>query len=290
MLSLALVASCGRISFASVDGSHGDGGSNADGALADAAMLGTFGTKVLVDELNSGANDEEPSFTEDRLDIVLRRGPQIFEATRATTSSPWADIQPVVAIDGDGYEINPALTADGLALYFSTDISGTNDIWVVTRATRQSAWSAPVRVDDLDTNANETGSYVTPDGKHFVYESDMLGDNYDLYIAERTGLLTFGAAVPLEAVNSTADDGEGRLFDSGRGVVFSSSREGSTRGSDIYIATRPMPSGPFSNVRALDEINSLTDDFDPWISEDGHVLMFSQVGSSGSYDLFEVMR
>jgi WD40 repeat protein len=124
---------------------------------------GTYGPRALVTELNSTANDRQPSIRRDGLEMFLgsdRLGTlgalDLWVATRARTSDPWSapvNLGPVVnttQVDG-----RPALSSDGTTLYFQSTRPGAVgcasgaacifDFWVTTRA----------RLDDADDDDND---------------------------------------------------------------------------------------------------------------------------------------
>jgi Tol biopolymer transport system component len=107
---------------------------------------GNFVPAVLVSELSTPHEDEQPSIRRDGLEIFFasnRPGSlsstatDIWVATRASTSDPWS--QPVTlgqVINTDKLEARPFLSLDGRSLYFFSDGrggSGGTDLFVSTR-------------------------------------------------------------------------------------------------------------------------------------------------------------
>jgi len=108
----------------------------------------------------------------------------------------------------------------------------------------------------------------------------------DLFEAQRANIGDLWSA-PVERTElTTADvDGGPTLALGGRLLVYFTIRSGGTGGTDLYTATRDAPMQPFTNLTELTELNTVDDDQDPWISEDGRVLVFSRNG-----DLYMAVR
>ncbi len=123
---------------------------------------GTFGRAVLVTELSTSSNDEEPTISRNGLEMYFisdRPGStpdgfggfsrDIWVSTRARTSDPWGTPQNLDVMNarlGGGpinskyYEARPALSFDGTFLYFVNggrpeNLGGQRwfDIWMSTR-------------------------------------------------------------------------------------------------------------------------------------------------------------
>jgi len=106
---------------------------------------GTFGPAVLVEELNSPADDQALAIRRDGLELIIASnregtlgGLDLFVATRASTSEPWSTpvhLGPV--LNSAGVEAGVALSSKGTALYFHSGRPGglgAFDIYVSTRS------------------------------------------------------------------------------------------------------------------------------------------------------------
>ena len=118
---------------------------------------GEFTPAVLVPELSTCSEDEQPAIRLDGLELFFvsdRPGGfgagDIWVSTRASTADPWLpplNLGPV--INTAGIEGRPALSFDGRGFYFFSDGhggSGGTDLFVSTREKVTDAWSAPVNV------------------------------------------------------------------------------------------------------------------------------------------------
>ncbi len=107
-------------------------------------VRGYFEVPVLLGpEVNSPYHEWSPSVTSDETEIFfasLRRGRwEVFTATRTSVDEDFRNVRPVDEIlTGDGDEINPWISRDGLRLYFNAGSSfdsqcSTATIYVATR-------------------------------------------------------------------------------------------------------------------------------------------------------------
>jgi hypothetical protein len=260
-----------------------------DAAIDAPAPLGPWGTPTPIEI--TPVNDDDPSATGDLLELYFDRAGNIYVTTRASLTSPWTDPVMVAEVSSASTETTPEVSYDGLTLYFASNRAptlGTYDIWVSTRATRSAAWGTPVRVDELSSTAAEGASAQTH-ALTIVLDTNRAGmGNLDIYAAERTSpIAPWGAPVPLQGIN-TDDFNEGNpmMTEDRLTLYFDSNRTGNI---DIFVATRPNPTAPFSLPQRLDELSTAGMDGDPWISPDGRTLLFAS-NRDGTTRLWQVTR
>jgi len=105
---------------------------------------GTFGAPRLVPGINSLSDDGHPNVRRDGLEIFFysqrtdlpgaQGGPDIFVATRASTSDVWSTpVNLGPDINSAGSETRPTLSWNGTRLYFGSSRQGSSDIFVATR-------------------------------------------------------------------------------------------------------------------------------------------------------------
>jgi Tol biopolymer transport system component len=190
----------------------------------------------------------------------------------------------------------PSFSADGLSLFFCSDVSGNMDLWVTTRTSLTNAWEQPIALDTINTLADEAFPAVSADG-HSLFFSDwfLFYDNQrpdgfgigDLWVSTRTSLQEpWQPAINLgPVVNSVYSDATPTISGDGLTLIFASDRPGNVPGSgsgfsglDLWITTRSDPSDPEFwsepvNLGAV--VNSSYADWSPNLSRDGLALYFS---------------
>lgn len=208
--------------------------------------------------------------------------------------------EPVANINSDYDDGGPEISSDGLALYFQSNRAGGEggfDIYVAQRANTTDAWGTPKQLGPgtINTNANEVGSSIAADGLTLIFSADRTTPNaYDLYIATRTSVADdWGTAVRMGSIiNTEFDEGGPSLSSDGLTLFFHSDRKGGRGLSDIYMATRSVPTGPWDSVANLATINSTAFDVAPEISQDGLTLYFhsDRAGGLGQLDIWVSKR
>jgi Tol biopolymer transport system component len=155
-----------------------------------------FGTPVnLGPGVNTSFEEYGADISADGLTILFSREPpgsvgtpDIYMATRPTTAVPFgAAVNLGSPINTSGYEYQPSLSNDGLALFFTSDRANPIvdvDFWVSTRASLAAPWGTPVRLGPNVNGAflDETGD-IAWDGSSFVFDSTRDGGDYHLYQA-----------------------------------------------------------------------------------------------------------
>ncbi len=117
----------------------------------------------------------------------------IWVSTRATQNDNWgepANLGPVVNSTRD--EIGPAISPDGLTLFFSSGYPytprpggfGRSDLWVTQRASKNEPWGKPVNLGPIvNTTANEIRPNISADGSTIYFCSTRAGGqgNWDIW-------------------------------------------------------------------------------------------------------------
>src|SRR6266536_1839492 len=232
-------------------------------------------------------------------------------ADAATDDGPrWSDWSPPSnlgpLINATGFDQSgPALSKDGLSLYFASDRTGgfgRNDLWVAQRASRDDAWGAP---RDLGPAVNSVGDDFAPnfsnDGHWMYYSSDRPGGcgAQDLYVSYRQHTqddFDWQPTVNLGCVvNTPFNDWLPDPFeDLATGVTilyFSSNRPGGIGFLNTYASTQ-AEDGSFGSAALVPELSSAARDARPVVSRNGLELYLAsnRAGGLGDWDLWVSRR
>jgi len=206
--------------------------------------------------VNSPHNDWGPNLSVDGLTLFLasdRPGGcgsiDIWVTTRTTTDADWSapvNLGETVNIFAD--EICPAISADGLQLYFSEwgvfrpGGYGGSDMWVTTRETTSDPWGTPVNLGPaVNSSAHDDGPFITADGLALFFSSDRPGGygGSDMWVSTReTASDPWDTPVNLgPAVNSSDSDSVPRISADGSTLYFASNRSGGSGNFDLWQAS-----------------------------------------------------
>lgn len=273
---------------------------------------------ALDDRINvREARDRGPTLSGDGLTMVFfsnRRGQDdLFVATRTSVTSPWSEPVALDAINTDGDEVFPALSADGLALFFSDSFAqasrrpgnlGGADLWVSTRANLQAAWQPAVNLGPVVNGASfDTSPCLSSDGRTLFFASldrpqnirQGRGSRFDLWMTTRSDPSNpTGWEPPVHlgpVVNTIYGETEPSLSGDGLALYFASDRPSPGRPdffcadgrcsamNNIWVARRPSTFEPFGPPVSLGvHFLNLGYMLDPCISPDGSTLFFATSG------------
>lgn len=141
-----------------------------------------FGVPTLVDGVNAGFEAGQPFETADGAELwfASSRAPGLGgrDLWRATWDGVrFSNPRHVDGLSSAGEDWAPMLSDDGLTLYFSASNGGQGfDVYRAHRAAREAPFSAPVRLDALNTPGDDFASWLSP-------------DDCRLYLGQGTGLL-----------------------------------------------------------------------------------------------------
>jgi len=141
---------------------------------------------VLGPEVNSIADDVNAQLSFDGLELYFnsdrpdgRGGGDIWVTTRLTLADQWG---PAVnlgpQVNSSGTEMAPAITGDGLRLFFGRTASGAAgfDLWVASRMTREEPWGTATQLGmPVNTSASEAHVSVSADGLALFFSSHPYG-------------------------------------------------------------------------------------------------------------------
>jgi Tol biopolymer transport system component len=226
--------------------------------------------------------------------------PATVAADRFSDWSAPVSLGPVV--NSAATENTPAISADGLSLYFGSTRAGgagSADLWVSHRESAASDWEAPrnlgATVNSPDIDA---GAALSRDGHWLYFTSNRAGgsgsnDNWVSYRTDVHDDLAWEEPVNLGSVTNTAEyEGGvglwGPEFYFNRGSVPNAPVAGPP--ADIYVSL--SAGNDFGPPVPVTELNSDGIDQRPSIRIDGREIIFSsdRSGGTGSSDLWTSTR
>ena len=208
-------------------------------------------------------------------------------------------------------DAGPAISKDGLTLYFSSDRVGgfgSHDIWITKRPTVDSPWETPVNLGSaINTSALEQVPALSRDEHWLFFNSDRTGGcgGVDIWASFRDNTHDdFDWQPPVNlgpgdqcgiGVNSAFFDGGVSYFENEDGgapqLFFGSARPGGPGGIDIYVSAQ-QADGSFGPASLVTELSSPQSDQRPVPRFDGlELFLFSdRVGTLGGFDIWVATR
>jgi TolB protein len=150
----------------------------------------------------------------------------------------WSEARPVT-FNSSARDFDPAFSADGRHVYFSSDRpggAGGDDIYRVSVAGGRFGkpeWLGP----EVNTTGNEWAPMLSPDGRTLLFTSNGHGARrLDLFTSRRVGD-RFTAARPLSGnVNTEADEFDATFLGDGKTVVFTRARDIAVDDARLFVA------------------------------------------------------
>jgi Tol biopolymer transport system component len=270
----------------------------ASGAAAADSIFGT--PENLGPVVNSPADDGSPSISADGLELYFDSsrdggfgGADIWVARRATTEDDWGEpenLGPVV--NSPANEVAVSISADGLALYFCDwgdprpGGLGEADLWVTTRASKDSPWGKPVNLGPtINSPGNEATPNISADGRELYFESDRPGGfgSDDIYVATRSASGEWGEPKNLgQKVNSAEWEHCPDISADGLTLFYDRKIPG-----DLLMSKRATLNDPWGEPVNLG--HGPSDHWASSISADGSMMYFAskRPGGSGGNDIWE---
>lgn len=180
---------------------------------------------------------------------------------------PWGTPMKVDgASDPTNNEDDPTLSSNGLELYFAMATTGTKDLYVMKRASRNDPFANPTALTAFNTANTDEGPRLSYDDLTIYF-----GRNGLIYSATRTAIdQPFGAAAPVPGIN-TAGAYQKWLAVCGDGMHFMVSRDlGDANGQDLYEGTLGQGAGT-----RIAELSSAASEISTFLSKDCLTAMFA---------------
>jgi Tol biopolymer transport system component len=225
--------------------------------------------------------------------------------------SAWSTPVNLASLNTPATDGCPALSRDGLSLYFASSRAGGAgglDLYVTHRDSLEDDWGVPENLGPtLNTASDEFCPGLSTDGHLLFFASNRAGGcgGRDIYVSRRQnkredfGDGGWGPPQNLGCTVNSAKDEFGANYSEAGGVAtlyFNSNRDGGSGGQDIYAAARVgddnlgMPT--FDTPMPVTRLNSGSNDQQPAMRRDGLEVIFAsdRPGGLGALDLWVATR
>ena len=208
-----------------------------------------FGAPSLLAGVNTSGRDSRPILTADGLFLYAEylatpsSSWDIVRATRASTAATFSAASAVATIDSAQNDTAPFVMPDHSAIYFVSNRSGNNELYVATGANGN--FGAPSLVTGTNLSGASTEDYpaLTPDQKTMYFASDRAGGagGSDIWVATRQSVVTgFDSPVNLGALNTGGADSPAWVSPDGCVLYFNRNVGVAASNYDLYVATKPL--------------------------------------------------
>ena len=232
-------------------------------------------------------------------------GWDLWFATRATRTAPWGEpVNLGTPVNTSDHDVVPAISPDGLSLYFTSDRPGGYgdfDLWVTTRVSISDPWGEPVNLGTMvNSNVWDARPSISADGLSLYFGSnrEKTGTPYSgleyIYVTQRP-TINDPWSIPVRlgpTVNSglAYDSAWPHISADGRILFFGSDRPGGMGSVDLWFARRIGEGEEWSPAVNLGTpINTSFNDRRISLSADGRVLFFpsNRPGGFGERDIWQ---
>jgi hypothetical protein len=285
---------------------------------AAAPRFSEWSTPELVANVNSAFVDLGPAISKNQRSLYFGSarpggfgGADLWIAQRARAEDPWGppvNLGPV--INTSAGELVPSFSRDGHWMFFNSDRPGGLgglDVWASYRTNTHDdfGWTTPINlgphINRAGLDAGASPSSIDEQDDHeqgltlLYFGSDRPGGLglVDLYVSTKGPDGLFGPPTLLSELSSPTNDQRPTIRHDGLEILFYSTRPDGSGANDLWVATRDAVTQVWntpSNVGSV--VNSVANDFHPFISSDGHTLYFAsdRPGGLGLSDLYMTTR
>ena len=228
---------------------------------------------------------------------------------RGQKYSDWSPVVHLPAPINSEFEDHAAIMSkDEKTMYFTSNrtgsVSGSEDIWVSTRKTRNSSWGTPFPLgQNINSPAMERVRSFADDDRILLFQSDRSGgfgftDIWAVYRAHKNDDFDWSSPFNLGAVINSpwTELAANYLFADAnrvRKLFFSSTKPGGFGGPDIYEST--IDELGFETSVNVFELNSHSIETCFWVTGDGLEIIFSSnrpnvTGDVQQHDMWAAYR
>jgi hypothetical protein len=262
----------------------------ADANTMDAMLGAWMGMTPIAPAALANVGEDDASMSPNELEIVFAIAgtnvKTLHQAKRATRGSAWGTPQPLLAAIAGVTDQTPRYAGDGLTLYFgstragATGPLGNENVWKIKRDNLTSAWGTPTPVAEVNSLSAERWFAPCDDGRYLLISDRKTAGDLDVY----EGKLGAGAPTHLALFSSTAAETGTFLSANCKHAFFT------TRNASFDIMQAERNGASWTTPVPVTEVNTATiNEQDPWLSADGHTLVFvSDV--AGTNDVYQMTR
>src|SRR5262245_46699796 len=228
--------------------------------------------------------------------------------TAQPSFTDWGPPHLVPVVNSTANDAGPALSKNGLSLYFGSNRTGglgQGDIWVSHRESEDEPWGPPANLAVVNSTADDATPNLSRDGHWLYFMSRRPGSlanpmgivSFDIWVSYREHVhddFNWQPPVHLDsAVNSNSFDQNPFFFDNddvGVPQLFFT-RTTPITGNDIFVSNL-LPDGTFGSPVLVLELNSALSDAGATVRFDGLEVVFysRRAGGLGNSDLWTATR
>jgi len=200
----------------------------------------------------------------------------------ACTLGPWGSPVALASLNTTNTDYGGQLTADGLAIYFDSDRTGQQDLYVARRDTRAATFGAPTRIAELSSQQTDADPSPTADELDLIFDSNRTND-LCLWESTRASIAdAWGAPVKLAALCAPSAATGPYLTGDGLTLYFTIGVDPQNEGA-LGVTHRPSRTDPFGPVTPLPEqlTTNPPDGGYPALTADQRTIYFEQANGSG---------
>jgi len=266
-------AASGALSGVCVGDEPVDGGSGGEPPPCDPAK--PFGDPVLVDGVASAFEDASMRLSPDEKTAYFfsaRTGTKLlYTASRASATARFANVTVLANVNTDN-QYNPAITADGLNLFFASYRAsglGDNDIYQATRSSPTGDFADVRLAPNVNTSASEVQPYVTRDGTTMYFTRTAMATGDTVFRAVGSVTRGFTNPAPVAELDGPTNDSDPVITSDGLTLFWSTDRPGGMGELDVWQARRSSATAAFTDLAPVTAVNSPAFDSPSDVSADG---------------------
>lgn len=187
----------------------------------------------------------------------------------------------------DANNTDPSITSDSHELYFISDRSGNQDIWVSRRDSADAAWGVPSAVAELNTPVAEQSPGVSYDGLTMWFARSLTPNQPQIWVTTRDSTaMPWSTPSVVTELNLPGTEISTKVDEDALILFFEWTRMGT---SQIYSATRPNTQASWGTPAIIAGLGPAGAAADPFVAALGLKVWFA-LTQGGNQDLYSADR